>query len=153
MPELSVPNLDDDTLAALQTQAEAHGRSASEEARAILTQHVHRQANILTGEERAEFLRQIKQAVHEIEPDVDLWLFGSHARGDARPESDWDIFILLGGPVDSERRNRLREHLHDLELKEGEVISSRIYNRDEWHSEPRRSSSFARNVRDDAIAL
>lgn len=153
MPDLRVPELDDDTLAALEAQAEAHGRSLSEEARAILTQHVNRQENIRTGEERADFLRQIKQAVHEVEPEADLWLFGSHARGDARPESDWDVLILLDGPVDSERRNELRHRLHDLELKEVEAISSRIYNREEWHSEPRRSSSFAQNVRDEAIAL
>lgn len=153
MPDLRVSELDDDTLAALEAQAEAHGRSLSEEARAILTQHVNRQENIRTGEERADFLRQIKQAVHEVEPDADLWLFGSYARGDPRPESDWDILVLLDSPVDSERRNRLREHLHDLELKEGEAISSRIYNREEWNSEPRRSSSFAQNVRDEAIAL
>ncbi|PSQ72751.1 MAG: hypothetical protein BRD34_03790 [Bacteroidetes bacterium QH_6_64_77] len=153
MPELRVPDLDDDTLSALEAQAEAHGRSLSEEARAILTQHVERQAGIRTGEARADFLRQIKQAVHEVEPGANLWLFGSYARGDARPESDWDVLVLLDGPVDSDRRNQLRDRLHILELKEGEAISSRIYNREEWNSEPRRSSSFARNVRDDAIAL
>ena len=88
MPELRVPELDDDTPTALATQAEAHGRSLSEEVRAILAQHVHRQEEIRTGEERADFLRRIKQAVHEVEPDADLWLFGSYARGDARPESN-----------------------------------------------------------------
>ena len=153
MPELRVPDLDDDTLSALEAQAEAHGRSLSEEAHAILTQHVERQAGIRTGEARADFLRQIKRAVHEVEPGADLWLFGSYARGDARPESDWDVFVLLDDPVDSDRRNQLRDRLHTLELKEGEAISSRIYNREEWNSEPRRSSSFAQNVRDDAIAL
>ena len=153
MPELRVPDLDDDTLSALEAQAEAHGRSLSEEARVILTQHVERQAGIRTGEARADFLRQIKQAVHEVEPGANLWLFGSYARGDARPESDWDVLVLLDDPVDSDRRNQLRDRLHTLELKEGEAISSRIYNREEWNSEPRRSSSFAQNVRDDAIAL
>ena len=88
MPELRVPELDDDTLTALATQAEAHGRSLSEEVRAILAQHVHRQEEIRTCEERADFLRRIKQAVHEVEPDADLWLFGSYARGDARSESN-----------------------------------------------------------------
>jgi predicted nucleotidyltransferase len=153
MPDLHVPNLDDDTLAALKAQAEAHGRSLSEEARAILTQHVERQAGIRTGEERADFLRQIKQAVHEVEPDADLWLFGSYARGDARPESDWDLLVLLDGPVDRDRKQTLRHCLFELELDSGEAISARIYSRDEWQSEPRQSSSFARNVCKHAIAL
>ena len=60
MPELRVPELDDDTLTALAAQ----------------------------GEEQADFLRRIKHAVHEMESDADLWLFGSYARGDARPESN-----------------------------------------------------------------
>ena len=153
MPELRVPDLDDDTLSALEAQAEAHGRSLSEEAHTILTQHVERQAGIRTGEARADFLRQIKQAVHEVEPGANLWLFGSYARGDARPESDWDVLVLLDGPVDRDRKQTLRHRLFELELESGEAISARIYSRAEWQSEPRHSSSFAQNVRKHAIAL
>lgn len=25
----------------------------------------------------------------------EVWLFGSRARGDARPDSDWDVFLVL----------------------------------------------------------
>lgn len=25
----------------------------------------------------------------------DLWLFGSRARGDHRPDSDWDLFVVV----------------------------------------------------------
>jgi plasmid stability protein len=153
MPHLTLSNLDEDTLHALQAQAEAHGRSVTEEARAILTQHVSQQEEIRTGEDRAHFLRQVRQAVYDVEPDADLWLFGSHARGDARPESDWDLLVLLDGPVDHDRQQALRHRLFDLELESGEAISARIYSRAEWMSEPRHSSSFAQNVRKHAIAL
>lgn len=83
--------------------------------RAILEQTARRQEGVLTGEERAAWLRRVKQAIHEVEPDAEVWLYGSQARGDARPESDGDVLILLEGPVDADRESRLRRHLYDLE--------------------------------------
>jgi len=153
MPNLTVSDLDEETLEALRAQADVHGRSVDEEVRAILGQYLQRQENILTGEERAVFLRRIKETIHEVEPEANVWLFGSHARGDARPESDWDVLVLLKDPVDTERRRTLRHALYDVELDTSEAISVRIYSREEWESEPRRSSSFARNVRNEAIPL
>ena len=46
---------------------------------------------------REELLERVKQTIHEIEPDADIILYGSRARGDAHPESDWDFLILLPG--------------------------------------------------------
>ena len=46
---------------------------------------------------RAALLDQVKQTIHEIEPEADIILYGSRARGDAHPESDWDFLILLAG--------------------------------------------------------
>ena len=31
-----------------------------------------------------------------------IWLFGSRARGDATPESDWDLFVVLDDGVGDE---------------------------------------------------
>ena len=55
-------------------------------------------------------------------------LFGSHARGQAGEESDWDILILIDGP----KKNRLieekyRDEMFQLELELGEAISTFIY--------------------------
>lgn len=33
---------------------------------------------------------QIRQAVHDVEPEADVILYGSRSRGDAVSESDWD---------------------------------------------------------------
>jgi hypothetical protein len=39
---------------------------------------------------QAVLLRRVKQAVHAVEPDAEVILYGSRAREDARSESDWD---------------------------------------------------------------
>jgi predicted nucleotidyltransferase len=62
------------------------------------------------------------------DPKAEVILFGSHARGQAGEESDWDILILIDGP----KKNRLieekyRDEMFQLELELGEAISTFIY--------------------------
>jgi len=49
---------------------------------------------------RNELIEQIKHAVHEVEPDAEIILYGSRSRGDALAESDWDFLILVDGSID-----------------------------------------------------
>ena len=43
-----------------------------------------------------DVLEHIENTVRDIMPlDARILLFGSRARGDARPDSDWDILIIL----------------------------------------------------------
>lgn len=77
---------------------------------------------------------RIRKAVRQGDPNAEVWLFGSRARGDHRPDSDWDVLVL----VDNERvtdamENRLRDGLYDLELEGGQPISLFIYPRSLWN--------------------
>jgi hypothetical protein len=36
-----------------------------------------------------------------------IWLFGSRARGDARPDSDWDIFVVVDDNTPEEQLDPL----------------------------------------------
>ncbi|QCQ21390.1 nucleotidyltransferase domain-containing protein [Desulfoglaeba alkanexedens] len=86
---------------------------------------------------REELLEQIKEAVHQAEPDAEIILYGCRSRGDALSESDWDFLILVDGPVSDERTDRIRHRLYELEWETGEVISSIVRNHDEWNSDIR----------------
>jgi len=41
-----------------------------------------------------ELLRKAKAAVKEVEPEAEIYLFGSRARGDFNLESDWDFYKI-----------------------------------------------------------
>lgn len=40
------------------------------------------------------YLSKIKEAVLELDPDAEVYLFGSFAKGAARPDSDVDVLII-----------------------------------------------------------
>jgi uncharacterized protein len=102
---------------------------------------------------REELLEQVKQTVHEIEPDAEIILYGSRARGDAHSESDWDFLILLDGMVDDARTDSIRHRLYDIEWDCGEVLSSIVRSRQEWDTPLHRMTPFSKVVREQGILI
>lgn len=102
---------------------------------------------------RQDTLDAIKEAVHEIEPKAEVLLYGSQARRDSAPESDWDILILVDGPVDENRVDAIRHRLYEVEWDTEEVISTIVRNRSEWNSHPHTSTPFYQNLARDAVVL
>ena len=80
----------------------------------------------------ASILTQISQAIRQAEPQAEIILFGSRARGDARPDSDWDMLVLLDGKVTPERERKLYSLLSKVELATEEVLSIIIYEKNYW---------------------
>jgi predicted nucleotidyltransferase len=52
-------------------------------------------------------------------PGAQVLLFGSHARGQAGPESDYDILIITDHPVDIRSKFALRTHIRKQLLERG----------------------------------
>ena len=46
-----------------------------------------------------DILQQLRDELTKVlkEQMVGLYLYGSHARGDARPDSDWDVLVVVRG--------------------------------------------------------
>jgi predicted nucleotidyltransferase len=78
-------------------------------------------------------LENISKAIHRQDPKAQAILFGSRARGDSKPDSDWDILILINNQiVTSEIENKFRDVLYNIELESGQIISAFIYPRSFW---------------------
>ncbi len=84
--------------------------------------------------------------------DASLWLYGSQARGESTPDSDWDLLILL----DKERREygdfeRYAAPLCNCGFDNNEYVIPVIYTRKEWSQMS--FMPFAKNVEQDKIVL
>jgi len=102
---------------------------------------------------RDMLLRKVKQAVGEVEPEAEIVLYGSQARGDSNAVSDWDFLILVDGRVTDDRVDRIRHRLYEIEWESGEVLSSIVRNRQEWDSLPLSSTPFHKNVELEGVVL
>ena len=96
--------------------------------------------------------RLIRLNISEIDPNAQIILYGSRARGDARKDSDWDILVLTDYPVDITKESTFRDHLYELELQSGEPISIFVYSKKEWNSK-QRITPFYHNVTKHGILL
>ncbi len=80
-------------------------------------------------------ISRIKHTIRSNDPGADAFLFGSRARGDYRPDSDWDILILVDSQkVTNEIEDKFRDGLYDIELEAGQIISTFIYSKESWKS-------------------
>jgi len=66
-----------------------------------------------------------------------VYLFGSHARGDAREGSDIDVAVVLRGPVDDwEEGERASDLLGDLSLRDDCVITALFISEEDFRNTP-----------------
>lgn len=103
--------------------------------------------------ERQDLLECVKRTIRSIEPDAQIILYGSQSRLDSTPESDWDLLVLVGGPVDDDRTDRIRHLLYEIEWESGHVISAIIRNHERWNSHPYSSTLFYENIKRDGMEL
>lgn len=111
-----------------------------------------RAVTVLSPDDRRLLARAVA-AVRELAPDARVILYGSRARGEAQPDSDWDLLVLLPGPVNDERTRPIHDRLLDIQLETRAMLSALPLSMDEWESPLSQVSSFHLNVADDGIEL
>lgn len=76
---------------------------------------------------------KIKAYVKGLDPQAEVILFGSRARGEAREDSDWDMLILTDYAVTLKVEQAFRHKLFELELEFGQSISVFVYSKADWN--------------------
>ncbi|MCP4457350.1 MAG: nucleotidyltransferase domain-containing protein [Cytophagales bacterium] len=102
--------------------------------------------------ENKEILAEIKKAVMAIEPDAEIILFGSEARGTASKHSDIDLLILHNRELSFEEKMEISGTIYDIELEHSKIISPIIVSHKVWEDQ-RLKSPFYYEVKLDGIQL
>ena len=85
-----------------------------------------------------QIFQEIQTLKRQILPNERVILFGSQARGDARPDSDWDLLVL----VNKEKRNLIEDYdkygypFSEIGDKYGAFVSAIVYNKKDWEERP-----------------
>lgn len=96
---------------------------------------------------------KISVSVHKVDPNAEVYLFGSRARGTNSIKSDWDILILIDElKVTNDIEDKFRDDLYDIELASGQIISTLIYPKSYWKSNLSYSPLY-QNIQKDGILL
>ena len=81
-----------------------------------------------------QIFQEIQTLKRQILPNERVILFGSQARGDARPDSDWDLLVLLNKEKGNfiEDNNNYSYPFTELGWNYGVAINTIIYTKNQW---------------------
>jgi len=99
-----------------------------------------------------QIFKEIQTLKRQILPNEKVILFGSQARGDARPDSDWDLLVLLNKEkITYEDENKYAYPFADMGWNYGTYISVKLYTSKEW--EERNFTPFYQNVENEGVEI
>lgn len=105
------------------------------------------------SEKEKSLLMQCRSAIKAIDADAQIILYGSRARGDNHPESDYDLLILADGDTTLEREDMFRRRLFPIELETGAVLTVMLLSKQTWSAPLYAAMPFCKNVKNEGVIL
>ena len=100
-----------------------------------------------------ELLQRCKRAITKVAANADVILYGSRARGDADKYADYDILVIVNGPVDMALKEKILANIYPLELQSGEMLTLIVYSSQQWDSALYRAMPLHKNVEREGVLL
>jgi len=84
---------------------------------------------------------------------AEVWFFGSRARGDYAPDSDYDVLIVLDSGDDSQVRDDVRLLAARVSLEHDVLINTHVLSHERWMRLAREKAPYWRNVQSEGVPL
>lgn len=81
-----------------------------------------------------------------------IYLFGSRARGNEKPDSDYDLLIVVNH-LDVKFREKIYDIVIDILLETGKLISLKIFAREEFRKLSQAHTPFMENIQREGIRI
>jgi len=103
--------------------------------------------------DKQKIIQRIVSLVNDNDPESEVYLYGSQARGDAKKLSDWDLLILLNQKhISFETETKFMDEFYEIELETGEIISPLIYSKSDWNSKHSITPLF-HNIQNEGVRI
>lgn len=100
-----------------------------------------------------ELLQAVKAIILRFDPNAQVILYGSRARGDAQPDSDWDFLVLLENEPECTLETAIERALYRLEIESGALLNAIIHSKAYWRSQLAQAMPFHENVEREGVAV
>lgn len=82
-----------------------------------------------------------------------VYLFGSRARGTERPDSDYDLLLVVANNFSLPEKDALYDIVMDVLLETGRLLSLKIFKEEAFHRLTKMGTPFMRHIAEEGIRV